>query len=385
MMVLSTEDRLFWLRLLGSGLDHTSLSQCLKQLSHPKDLFDVQEDFLVRQFGFNPKQLHRLRDSSLVKQAEKQLRLLDQHDIQLIPASDPRFPANLFKMQVPPVAVFMKGKIEPYDALAVGLVGPRKPTPYGLDVARRLSGDVASVLTVISGAAMGIDSAVHQAALDNGGRTIAVLGCGIDVDYPSGNRRLRERIATGEQGALLSIFPPGSQPKPHHFPARNTVLAGLSMAVVVIEASKKSGALVTARAAGEEGRYVYAVPGDINRTNSQGSNALLRDGASVCCSAEDLLSDLEPALQGELEHLKQRQREGVGGKSEAPEKQVFDPGLHGSLVLRKIEHHAVFHDDLIVEFVPKSMSLGELSTALLNLELYGKIRQLPGRMYSLKI
>jgi DNA processing protein len=288
-------------------------------------------------------------------------------------------------MRVAPPAIFVKGAIEEIDRLAVGIVGPRVPTNYGMEVARMLARDFAPTLTVVSGAALGIDSAVHQEVLEHGGRTLAVLGCGIDQNYPARNEPLRRRIGEGREGALISIFPPGSRPLRGNFPQRNFVLAGLCLAVVVVEASATSGALVTARAAGEEGRPVYAVPGDITRRNSAGSNALLRDGATACTSATDVLADLQGMLAEELEMLRERRAQhgltiapATAGE-DAPRSEADSPVE--AMVLRVIQHSTISHDDLINQFVPGNMSMGDLSTALLMLELKGKIQQLPGRFY----
>lgn len=368
-----------WLNLLGIPLDRHLLTGILQSIHDPEEALSLSDRALAEDFGFNEHQRTQWRRLPKSKEIDRQIEAMEQHSMELLPVHHPGFPQNLFRMRTPPPAVFVKGKLEPCDSLAVGIVGPRQATPYGLDVTRRLVQDLAPTLTIISGAAMGIDSRAHETALEAGGRTIAVLGCGIDVEYPSGNAALRKRIGSGESGALLSTFPPTSQPLRHHFPARNFVLAGLSLGVVIIEASMKSGALVTARAAGDEGRTVYAVPGDITRKNSTGSNALIRDGATLCTCADDILSDLEPVLQAELELVRERQRE-AGMPAEADREEPLTPGERR--ILADIEHHPISHDDLMARYVPDRMSVGDLSTALLMLELKNKIQQMPGRIYA---
>jgi DNA processing protein len=391
MVPLAPEDIRAWLSLLGCGLESHLLTTMLEDAPHPLDLLETSDNELVRRFQLSPRQVAAFRRLPSPKEIDRRLALMDQHGIALLPIGHPDFPTNLFKMRTSPPAVFLKGKIESYDTLAIGIVGPRMATPYGIDVARRLARDFADTLTVVSGAALGIDSAAHEAVLEAGGRTIAVLGCGIDIDYPIGNRRLRERIASGEAGALVSIFPPGEKPLRHNFPIRNYVLAGLSLAVIIVEAGKRSGALVTARAAGEEGRTVYAVPGDITRRNSEGSNALLRDGATVCTCAEDVIADLEITLHDELENLRRRReksrRPADAAASPAGESDEMPTG-NGALeefLLREIQHHPISYDELMARLVPDRASVGDLSTALLMLELQGRIQQQPGRVYTPKL
>lgn len=309
--------------------------------------------------------------------------------MRLLPISHPEYPRNLFHMRTPPPALFVKGALADIDALAIGIVGPRHATSYGLEVTTALVRDLAAPFTIVSGAALGIDSRAHATALRHGGRTIAVLGCGIDVDYPAQNRPLREQIAE-EGGALVSIFPPGTQPLRGNFPVRNFVLAGLSLAVVVVEASARSGALVTARAAGEEGRPVYAIPGDINRVNSEGSNALLRDGAIALTSAADLVGDMEPMLAGdELDTLRRRRAQGLGIAPGEETDTAASPPLPATTqearLLEAIRHSPTSHDDLMARFVPAVMDVGDFATALLTLEMDGHIHQMPGRVYAARL
>lgn len=354
----------------------------LRQVPSPGEILQLSDHELTTRLGLGTRQVEALRRLPRRDALDDQERVLDRERIAVLPVSHPAFPRNLFQMRIPPPIVYTKGTLREDDLLAVGLVGPRQATPYGIQVARRFAADFAPTMTVISGAALGIDSVVHEAALENGGRTIAVLGCGIDVNYPAGNAALRQRIAS-DQGALISVYPPGTPPLRGHFPARNFILAGMSLAVIVIEASRTSGALVTARAAGEEGRPVYAVPGDITRRNSEGSNMLLRDGAIACTSANDVLADLEPILTGELEALWRKRR--APGAAESPESPGQPLSLHERAILDLVAHSEISHDELIDRLVPARLSLGELATALLMLEMGGRILQLPGRRYAVKL
>lgn len=369
-----------WLHLLGCGFDRARFSELLRDLTGPEELLGLSDAELSGQFGLSPAQIAALRKPPDMATIDRQMRAMERLSIELVPAHDPRFPVNLFRMRQHPPAIFLKGKLEPIDELAVGIVGPRNATPYGTKVARHLARELAPTVTIVSGAAAGIDSVAHEAALDAGGRTIAVLGCGIDVDYPATNAKLRERIGSGGAGALLSIFPPGTQPHRHNFPQRNYVLAGLSLAVVIAEAATKSGALVTARAAADEGRAVYAVPGDITRPNSEGSNQLLRDGAAVCTKPADILADLEFELRARLMDLRM-ERGATDAPPPPPTPARIDDPLQ-RVLFEAIRHHPVSHDDLIERFVPDRMSIGDLSSALLMLEMENRIEQMPGRLYA---
>ncbi len=383
---LQGEELLLWLRLLNLGVDRQVITRLLLAGLAPEDILGASATRLRRLHGLTARQAEAIhapvKDSRLATQADA----MDRHGMELIPIGSASYPRNLFEMPTPPPALFAMGTLAEEDRLAVGMVGPRLATHYGVQMAERLARGFAPVLTVVSGAALGVDSTAHETVLEAGGRTIAVTGCGLDIDYPPGNAFLRRRIAEGG-GALLSIFPPGTRPLPGNFPVRNHVLAGLSLAVIVVEASSRSGALVTARAAAEEGRPVYAVPGDVTRRNSEGSNNLLRQGAIACTCAQDVLQDLEGLLQGELAALEERRRKAAQANAQSPqprEEPLPATGSEGAeaLLLREIQHAAISHDELIGRFVPERMTLGELSTALLMLEMNGKIRQLPGRIYN---
>src|SRR5213593_4070047 len=208
----------------------------------------------------------------------------------LLTPGDPRYPALLGVIASPP-SVHVRGAIVAADGLAIAIVGSRRASTYGLEVAERLAFDLAARgVTIVSGLARGIDTAAHRGALAAGGRTIAVLGCGIDVVYPPENRALARAIEA--QGALVSQFAPGMPALPGHFPARNRTLAGLALGVVVVEAADRSGALITAGFAGDLGREVFAVPGRITSPTSAGANRLIQDGAKLVTCWQDIVSEL---------------------------------------------------------------------------------------------
>jgi DNA processing protein len=215
---------------------------------------------------------------------------------------DPGYPERLAEL-APAPTLWMRGALEPEDVLAIAIVGSRRATPYGLQAAARLAGDLAARgVTIVSGLARGIDAAAHRAALDAGGRTLAVLGCGIDIVYPPEHARLADAIAA--RGALLTQFPPGTAPLPYHFPARNRTLAALSLGVLVVEAAAKSGSLSTAGFAGDLGREVFAVPGKITAPNSAGVHRLLKDGARLVEDWTDIVQELPITWRRRVRHTR---------------------------------------------------------------------------------
>jgi len=220
---------------------------------------------------------------------------LERSGMRVLTAFDGEYPPLLSEIADPPFVLFGRGSFERLRLPAVAIVGSREATRYGRDVAARLARELSSVgVAVVSGFARGIDGVAHQAALDGPGGTIAVLGCGIDVGYPREHARLKEAMLG--RGLLLSEFPPGTEPHARNFPVRNRIIAGLASGVVVVEASRRSGSLITARLANDFGRDVFAVPGSVFSPTSLGTHELLRDGAILCRGAEDVLAELFPTI-----------------------------------------------------------------------------------------
>jgi DNA processing protein len=222
---------------------------------------------------------------------------VERSGITIVTAFDEAYPSLLRETPDPPFLLFAVGRIERLRLPAVAVVGSREASRYGRDVAWRLARELSSAgVTVVSGFARGVDAAAHEAALEGPGGTIAVAGCGLDVDYPREHSQLKDRMAA--QHLLLSEYPPATEPRPQNFPIRNRIIAGLSSGVVVVEASRRSGSLITARLAADFGRDVFAVPGSIFSDTSSGTHELLRDGAILCRGAEDVLAELFPAVGG---------------------------------------------------------------------------------------
>ncbi|MGD9014667.1 MAG: DNA-processing protein DprA [Candidatus Omnitrophota bacterium] len=230
---------------------------------------------------------------------DKQLRLIEKYQVELITQDDPAYPENLKNIFDPPLVLFLRGKLSLSDNLSIAIVGTRMATVYGMNMARKISTQLGQYgFTIISGGARGIDTAAHQAALAINARTIAVLGCGLDVVYPRDNARMYEQII--QTGALISEFPMGIPPLRQNFPQRNRIISGLSIGVVVIEAPRKSGALITASAALQEGREVFCVPGQADSFTMKGSHQLLREGAKLVEGVNDIIEEIEPILRNRL-------------------------------------------------------------------------------------
>ncbi len=259
----------------------------------------------LRDAGLDRRSIQNLLTARQQVDLDRLLQQLEHSGAQALTWQDDAYPAQLRTVYDPPPVLFVRGTLTTVDRWAVALVGTRKPTAYGREVARQLASELARhAVTVVSGLARGIDAEVHRAALDAGGRTIAVLGSGVDVIYPYEHRRLAADIV--QAGALVADYPLGTQPEASNFPPRNRIISGLSLGVVVVEAGQTSGALITAQFAAEQGREVLAVPGSILSRSSDGPNRLLREGARVVLSADDILQELsltQVAHQAEAQAL----------------------------------------------------------------------------------
>lgn len=265
----------------------------------------------------------------------------------------------------------MRGELAVEDALAVAVVGSRDATPYGLEVAGRLAEELASRgVTVVSGLARGIDSAAHRGALRAGGRTVAVLGSGIDVVYPPENRRLAAQIEA--RGAVVSQFPPGTPPLAQNFPVRNRVIAGLGLGVVVVEATERSGSLITAAQAAELGREVMAVPGRVTSPQSCGAHRLIQDGAALVQNWEDVIAQLPARWRDCVRPA------GAGGAREADGGSMGGVGPERERVLAAIGEEPVTIETVIER---SGVSAGRVVALLLDLELEGRAMQLPGQRF----
>jgi DNA processing protein len=285
-------DSLVTISLLRLGSD-TSAARAYKDLCAGRFSDAVPAERVAEVVGESGARLLRAR--ALASEALGRAAALEIHPLGV---TDPRYPERLRQIADPPVILWMLGAAEALHGPLVAVIGSRDPTTTGLMVAKRLSSELAGAgLTVVSGLARGIDGAAHRAAVDAGGRTVAVLGSGPDVVYPAEHRELFQAVRRA--GAVVTEFPPGARPNPRHFPLRNRIISGLSQAVVVVEASEKSGTLITARAAIEQGRDVLAVPGSVLSGRYRGCHALIKDGARLVETVDDILEELGRPRRGE--------------------------------------------------------------------------------------
>ena len=410
----------YWLWLTTAPmLSNRAKLLLLEHFSSPEDVYYAQPDQLCLVEGITRQQAESLSDKSLAR-AEKVLADCARDGQFIVTMDDAAYPARLRDMYDPPVLLYGKGSMPLFDEeAAVAVVGTRKCSPYGTRAASQLGYELARQGgLVISGLAKGIDGAAHQGALRAGGFTAAVLGGGVDVIYPPENRRLYEDIAA--TGVLLSEYPPGTEPRGGHFPVRNRIISGLSLAVVVVEAPEKSGALITARLAAEQGRDVFAVPGNIDQPSFVGSNRLLRDGAIMVSSGWDILSEYEAlfpdkirkedapahqtaypdevrkAAEAEKPLLKVAQKLRLPRKNENLKKDLAPQGIDktpcapysdvGSVrpklspeeqtIVDALSGGQRLVDDVIAE---TGLSTGKLLSSLTMLELKGIIKRLPGK------
>lgn len=277
----------------------------------------------------------------------------------LIPIDDPRYPERLIACGDPPLLLFCTGNVDLLQARQLAIVGARSASPQGLEDARAFAGALARTgLCITSGLASGIDGAAHAAALDAGGTTLAVAGTGPDRVYPARHRQLAHRIA--EQGLLISEFPPGAGPQAHHFPRRNRVIAGLSLGVLVVEAAARSGSLITARLAGEYGREVFALPGSIHHPLARGCHQLIRQGATLTESIQDVLAGLGSVASAATDTL--------GSVSACPAKPALSDDANAAL--QALGHARAGFDQLVAR---TGLGVEALSSALLELELAGLV------------
>jgi len=364
------EDISNWLALsLIPGLGSVLIKRLLDRFKTPEAVFRAPVKELSGIEGLGEKVVGEIQKGPQKKMVERELSLLGGVGGRIVTLKDEDYPKRLKDIYDPPALLYVRGELKREDELAVAIVGSRKTAPYGRWITEKIGEDLARHgVTVVSGIARGIDSLAHKGAIQGGGRTIGVLGCGVDVIYPSENRSLFHQII--EHGAILSEFPMGSPPEGGHFPKRNRIISGLSLGVVVVQASAESGSLITAGCALEQGREVFAVPGNVGAEGSRGTNQLIKDGAKLVESSEDILEEILPQW-----------RRGEGGPQKA-ETLVIDVGGEEE-ILYKLLGETPLHIDAIIR--ESQLDPGKVSSLLLNLELKGLISQWPGKCFSKKM
>ncbi len=308
---------------------------------------------------------------------EEMARAADQ-GIAVLSMHDPLYPTRLKEIYDPPLVLYVRGDAGVLTQPGIAVVGTRHPTPYGSGMAERLASDLAAQgLVIISGMARGVDTASHRGAISAKGKTVAVFGTGVDVIYPKENSRLSEQILDFG-GALVSEFPIGTSAFPQNFPIRNRILSGMSIGVLVVEAAEYSGTRITARLALEQDRDVFAVPGNVTNKNSWGPNTLIKQGAKLVATWEDVWEDLPSEVRLTLAPHASNESE-----TSSPASLFPDDGLppHEKLILSLLKADEATHIDELVEKLESKMSSSEIFAVLFELELTSKIRQMPGKNF----
>jgi DNA processing protein len=372
------EDRLAWLALvLAPGLGPKRIVDAMRELDAPSQVFALPLTSLEG-LRFPAEAAQFVFDGRARSAAEQEWGRVSAQGATIVTFSCPQYPERLREIYDPPPVLWVRGAVELLPRPAIAIVGTRHPTPYGSGVAELLARDLAARrLIVLSGMARGIDSCAHKGALGARMPTVAVWGTGIDVVYPKENRKLAEEILSAG-GAIVSEVPMGTFPAAQNFPRRNRIISGLSIAVLVVEAGENSGTRVTARCAAEQNRDLYAVPGNVTSRGSWTPNTLIKQGAKLVATWEDVWEDLPSQVRLELES-----EAGSASKVEAPASLLPDPVLRPqeAMVLAALRADESLQMDELLEVLETQLTSSEVFTALFELEMAGRVRQLPGKNY----
>lgn len=379
---LTAEEELYWIALrIVPGLGARRGMALLNTLRTPQSIFAASPSELEAR-GLSPSVAQSMSSGCVFDEAITQQEKMRNLGVSVIPVFDRRYPPMLSEIFDPPILLFARGNVELLQTLMLGIVGTRRPTAYGVTVTERLAGDLAKLgFTISSGMARGVDTCAHQAALNCDGNTVAVYGCGIDQVYPSENRKLSESIMS--KGLVISEYPIGAPAYPQNFPVRNRIISGMSLGVLVVEGAQYSGSAITARLAMEQGREVFAVPGNITSKASWGPNLLIKQGAKLVQEASDV-----------AEELTAETRRRVAGQSRNSlffnevertpdvDAAIFAGPMAGVFrsVLSALKPDSATQLDTLVESL-EGVSSSEIIAALFELELTGRVRQLPGKQF----
>ncbi len=362
-----------WLALRAvEGVGDAAIRRLVEAFGEPAAIMTAAPDDLVRVGRVRPGVAQALlqgSDQATSDAIDKELRAVEAAGYRIVTLLDAAYPARLKTIEDPPPVLYVAGTLAPEDERAVAVVGSRHATPAGSAVTEELSRDLAAAgLTIVSGLARGIDAAAHRGALAGGGRTIAVLGCGLDRIYPPEHAALRRSVEA--HGAVVTEFPIGAQPHAFHFPKRNRLISGLALGVIVTEAARDSGSLITARMALEQNREVFAVPGSVKAEGSRGPHWLLKQGATLVETAADVIDVLLPQLDGAAPRQTGQGHAATTGHAALSQDETR---------LRDVLSAQPMGIDEVI--VGAAMPAGTVAALLLSLELKGAVRQLPGQTY----
>ena len=382
---IGREEELHWLALtLVPGLGTRNAGKVVARFRTPQAIFRASPSEL-ESAGISGGLARSIASGCTFEDAVVQQEKMLAAGTVAVTINDPSYPPLLREIFDPPILLFARGRVELLQGTMFGVVGTRRPTPYGLAATERLSADLARAgLTIVSGMARGIDTAAHKAALAAGGDTIAVLGCGVDVVYPVENRNLAAELAT--KGLIVSEFPMGSTAFPQNFPIRNRIISGMSAGLLVVEGAQYNGSAITARLAIDQGREVFAVPGNITSKLSWGPNLLIKQGAKLVQDWNDVVVDLPPEVRrkliddGKKRLLNQGITDGDATSGAAQASLLTGQSDISRKLLETLKPDASIHLDDLVETLG-DFSPSELIAALFELELTGLVKQLPGKNF----
>jgi DNA processing protein len=360
-----------WLTLKNiPGVGNHLFKRLLDQWKTPERVLEQPVEALASIQGLSKRVAAEIVNKKSMINAKKEIERAQKFDIKILCINDNDYPPLLRQIPDPPPVLYVYGQLIPSDT-CIAIVGSRTSTSYGEAFTRTLAKDlVLNQVTIVSGMARGIDTAAHKGALDARGRTVAVMGCGLETVYPSENKTLFHSIAQ-KNGAVISEFSMGAKPEAYHFPSRNRIISGMSMGTIVVEAGNRSGSLITARLALEQNRQVFAVPGQVHSEMTDGTHRLIKQGAKLIENAQDVLEDLGPFLNS---HLQVPQKKVSSEEKDLPpmdstERSIWNQLTFDPQYIDDIQHHL-------------ELSTSVLSVNLLQMEMKGLVEQHPGKRFS---
>jgi DNA processing protein len=378
---LSADESLHWLALrMSAGVGTRKAGRLVEIFRTPQAIFRASRSELEAA-GLSAGVAQSVASGCAFEEAAEQQEKVAKLGVVLVPITDSMYPARLREIFDPPPLLYARGRVELLGNLMLGVVGTRRPTPYGKQVAERLSRDLCEAgLTIASGMARGIDTSAHRAVLEAGGDTIAVFGCGVDEVYPAENRKLAETLS--EKGLVISEFPMGAPPFPQNFPVRNRIISGMSAGVLVVEGGEYSGSTITAKLAAEQNREMFAVPGNVTSKMSWGPNLLIKQGAKLVQEWNDVVTELKGEDRRRLvEQCRNllNLNEKIGDESRGVNLASEING-NSRAILKALRHDAPVGLDALIDSL-EGLGASDIIASLFELELGGMVRQLPGKSY----
>jgi DNA processing protein len=375
--------RLGWMALaLTPEMGPTRIARAMAKLGAAERVFEASLTELEAA-GMPAGAAQFVSDGRARAAAEKEAKQVAEAGGFFLTREDESYPGRLLEIYDPPAVLWVRGDVALLERPGIAVVGTRHPTPYGVGMAEMLSRDLANRrMTILSGMARGVDSAAHKGALDAGGKTVAVWGTGIDVVYPKENKKLAERIVVSG-GTIVSELPLGTFPAPQNFPLRNRILSGMSVGVLVVEGGEYSGTRITARCAMEQNREVFAVPGNVTNKSAWGPNTLIKQGAKLTATWEDIWEDLPTQIRLQLEEEMEAAGQiasKTGGSASLFEDEKPMPEAE-RVVLEQLRRDESVQLDTLIEGLEGTLGSAEIFTALFELELNGRVKQMPGKNY----